>query len=188
MRLRITLLSTMSMYLLVAGPVWADPITFDCDVAANKYNFFPSITDLTSGPPTISGVIESKEFHSGQYLPAAGALLRDAPDQNYWSFQIFARYQHARYFDIKMNSTIGGRTRSKYVGKGVSKNKPVPFSLTLQHNGTVHLQIADQSFYDAFVRLPKTERAIFCSSGHFKFSEVRFGSIDSESSPHRVAS
>lgn len=158
------------------GLASAAPISFDCDVPADRYS---SVSQDTDGPLAVSGVVELVAARSGAFVPVAGARLVGADGKVSAGFQIVAlNGPKSSTFDVVLNLNQGGALKQYNVTQ-IDTKAAIPFWLTLDGD-KLTLAVGDKKVGVDFVSIPGGKMMIFCSTGQFKFSDVRFGA----SEPH----
>jgi len=156
--------------LLVASSAQAAPLTFDCDAPANVVS---SVKNLAQTIPAISGVIDPKRARADRMLPSTGAQI-DSPDgKSTAGFLLTLPSPDAQEMDVTLIVQRGEETDSRKVGT-VSVNAPIPFRLFIDQTGNATIFIHDQSWSSEFMRLIAGREQVFCGSGQFTISDLRF--------------
>lgn len=165
-----------------AGALAAVPLAFDCDVPADH---FSSVTqDLEQPSASIQGVVQVREMRSGNNLPVAGARIADRTTKNMLGFQLVAASPKADSFDVVLNKQLEGKLQKFGVGQVLAK-ATISFQLTVDGSGKGSLIIDGKEADFEFPPLSGSKAMVFCSTGQFKFSELRFQDGTSDPAPSK---
>ena len=164
------------MVLMRSASALAAPLSFDCDVPADRYS---SVSEDLTESPAITGTVEAVQMRSGANLPVAGARLVSADGSNSVGLQLVANSTHAKLFDIVLNTERGNNLQRRTVGQ-VDAKVAIPFSLTLSATGKVTLLIGTSIFNADFVPIPAGKAMAFCSTAQFKFTGLAFSTSSTE--------
>ncbi len=168
----IVIASALSALTMVSDMCVANAATidFDCDVPPNH---FSSVSQETTGPLGISGLIELKEMRSGENLPLAGARLVSADGTLSTGFRLMAASPRAKQLDIKLNTKRGEVINEVVLGQ-VDAKASVPFNFSLSEAGKVVLTIGGSTFGADFIPIVNGKEMAFCSTAQFKFTKLLF--------------
>ncbi len=156
--------------LLTAQAASPAPLTFDCDAPANVVS---SVGNLAQASPTISGVIAAKRAREGRLVPTVGAQI-DSPDgASTAGFVLTQTAPGAQQMDINLVIKRSDESLRRKVGT-VSATEPIAFRLFVDQTGQATFYLNDQSWSYDFIRLIGGQEKVFCSTGQFAISELRF--------------
>ncbi|WP_344694271.1 hypothetical protein [Sphingomonas cynarae] len=171
-RYAITVTRTLSALMMVFHmyPASASTIDFDCDVPKNHYS---SVTQDINGPISVSGIIELVEMRSGDNLPLAGVRFVSADGLISTGFRLMASSEHAKQFDIKLNTKSGESFKEILLGQ-VDVKESVPFTFSLSQAGKVAINIGGITFGADFIPIVDGKEMAYCSTAQFKFTKLLF--------------
>lgn len=152
-----------------ASPTLASPLKFDCDVPPDK---FSSISQEIEGVSSITGTIQVIELRSGKNLPVAGARLVSADGTSSVGLQLVADSVRAKTLDVVFNRKRGESIEREVVGQ-IDLGSPIRFGLAVSPVGQATLTVNGSAYDAGFVALPVGTAMAFCSTGQFKFSDLR---------------
>jgi len=156
--------------LQVSAPAFATSLSFDCDVPPDH---FSSISDQVTEGAAIRATVQMVEMRPGKNLPVAGARLIGNDGAVAAGIQLVAASARAKQFDIVFNARQGEAVQRTSLGQ-VDVAGPIPFELTVSDAGTVTVLVGDSRFDVAAPPVAYEKGMVFCSTGQFKFSDIRF--------------
>lgn len=153
-----------------SATAFASPFGFDCDVPPDHYS---SVSQDLTGSPTLGGTIEAVQLRSGKSPPVVGARLASADGANGIALQLVAETAGAKQFAIVLNVKRGKTVQRSTLGQ-VATSAAIRFSLSIAANGKATLLINGNKFDADFIPIRASKAMVFCSTGQFKISDLRF--------------
>ena len=142
---------------------------FDCEGPSGRVtqNSLPATL-----PVTISGVLQALKIGRGSYIPWAGASIESADGKK----GIALLLVHNGWSGGKLTPTVYGMADSSLpiLFDKVPKAEPIPFSLSLSASGRAAASVAGKTVTFAAKPMDSAKVVLFCQTGHFKFSDVKF--------------
>ncbi len=168
MKLRYVLAA--SAIISIAAPAHAAPLTFDCNAPANATS---AIANAAQMPPAISGTIVPNRSRPGRAPPLVGAQLIAPDGRSEVGFVLSLPSPSSQFMDVALVVRRGGQTDNRTVGQ-VDVRNPIPFRLYVDPAGTAIIEIQGRAFNSGFVPIVSGTESVFCSTGQFTFTNLRF--------------
>lgn len=158
------------MAAILAQNASAAPLAFECNAPSDTTS---SVANIAQMPPAISGTISPKRARPAQTLPTVGAQLISPDSASEVGFILSLPAPNSQVMDVTLIVRRGAQSDNRKVGQ-IGVNEPIPFSLYVDRGGTATVTIGAQSWESEFVAIAGGTEAVFCSSGQFGFTNLRF--------------
>ena len=166
----VSALAAACLTILSAVPAQAAPLTFDCNAPADLAT---GMSNAAQMPPAISGTITPNRSRPGRALPMVGAQLVSPDGQSEVGFVLTLPEPTSLYMDVALVVRRGGQTDNRRVGQ-IDVRNPIPFRLFVDPSGNANIEIQGRGFNSGFVPIVTGSESVFCSSGQFTFTNLRF--------------
>ncbi|MGB7408371.1 MAG: hypothetical protein WA908_07685 [Pontixanthobacter sp.] len=148
----------------------AAPLTFDCNAPTETAS---AIANAAQMPPAISGTITPNRARPGRQLPMVGAQLISPDGQSEVGFVLTLPAANSQFMDVSLIVRRGSQSDNRRVGQ-IDVNNPIPFRLYVDPAGVANIEIQGRSFNSGFVPIVSGTESVFCSTGQFTFTNLRF--------------
>ncbi|MGB3739223.1 MAG: hypothetical protein WA948_07710 [Pontixanthobacter sp.] len=154
----------------MAASAQAAPLTFDCNAPSDTTS---AIANAAQMPPAISGTITPNRSRAGRALPMVGAQLTSPDGQSEVGFVLSLPTPDSLFMDVALVVRRGAQTDNRRVGQ-IDVRNPIPFRLFVDPSGNANIEIQGRGFNSGFVPIVTGSESVFCSSGQFTITNLRF--------------
>ena len=159
---------------LIAAPVAAGPLTYDCDTAPEH---FSELTQpLPAGPVTISGVLTARVMATSKTWASTGHVgLVSADGADYAQIEVTGVAKISKTVLLATLTVSRGGTKEEIELGPVTLMQALPFSLTWDPAGKLSVSLAGWQREVLLRPGTLTTAKATCSTGEFLFEKLELG-------------
>ena len=163
-------LAVSVMAVCFSVPAHAAPLTFHYNAPGDDAAALENVAQM---PPAISGTITPNRSRPGRDVPTVGARLASPDGQNEVGFVLTLPAPQSQFMTVSLIVRRGTQIDNRAVGQ-IDVNNPIPFQLFVDPSGNATIEIQGRAFNSGFVPLVSGTETVFCSTGRFTVSNLRF--------------
>jgi hypothetical protein len=160
--------------IFVAAPAHGQSIEYDCDTGADHFSEL-KLTQ-TSGDHRVTGSMTVRAMYPSKAFATLGSVNISAPDGS-WSVRlaITGLVKKSKSINIgELRIMRDGNAQETQVGI-FEAGKPVPFSLSVNADGTGEAKLGDNSLPVPIAASGPMSASVVCSTGEVLFTELDLG-------------